>query len=279
MRRMTGASSLKSHAVRELPLLTYVLLKQSAGTHLELDLIDRGRKGDNSNPLLLRLDRMGGPETSDYRELSFGDPRGVPARRDIVAEGERVSHPVLLLAGIACRYKMMDEGRRAIIGFLVPGDPVSPWFLGEQRVDFSACALSPCEVVEISLLASRTGAHAQLVRALSRCDLVDGAIQRMWLANIGQPADKRLAHLLCELHVRLALVGMAAENSFPLLMTQQDLADALGLSSVHVNRVMQYLREEGLIHIANRSVYIPDPKRLEKFAAFDSAYLHLRRAA
>ena len=247
---------------------------------LQLDLIHHKRERGNSNALLLKLDRRGWPEPAGYHELSFGDPRLTLTRRDIVTEGERLSSPVLLLAGIACRYKMMHEGRRAIIGFLVPGDLISPWFLEEQRVDFSACALGPCEVVEISLPPSRspTSAHAQLARALTRCDLVDSAIQRMWLANCGQPADKRLAHLLCELHGRLALVGMADENSFPLLMTQQDLADALGLSSVHVNRVVQYLREEGLIRIANRNVYMPDPERLEKFAGFDPAYLHLGRA-
>jgi len=251
---------------------------------LELNLIadvkHHGHKGGHSNPLLLKLDRMGGTEPADYQELSFGEPRLILPRRDIVAEGEHISRPELLLAGVACRYKMMPEGRRAIIGFLVPGDLVTPWFLEDQRVDFAACALGPCEVAEISLPGFHTpaAAYSELNRALSRCDLMEGAIQRTWLANIGQPADKRLAHLLCELHGRLALVGMADENSFPLLMTQQDLADALGLSSVHVNRVVQYLREEGLIRIANRNVYIPDPGRLEKFAGFDSAYLHLGRA-
>lgn len=223
---------------------------------------------------------MGGPLVS-YHELSFGEPRLVLPRRDIMAEGERVNRPAVLMAGIACRYKMMHEGRRAIIGFLVPGDFISPWFLEDQSVDFGACALSPCEVAELGLTASLTASrtHSQLAHALGRCDLVDGAIQRTWLANIGQPADKRLAHLLCELHGRLAMVGMADDHSFPLLMTQQDLADALGLSSVHVNRVVQYLREEGFIRIANRSVYIPDPQRLAKFACFDSAYLHLGRTS
>jgi len=249
---------------------------------LELELTHRGHKEGAPNPLLLKLDRMDGLEPADYRQLSFGEPRLVLPRRDIVTEGERVSHPLLLLAGLACRYKMMHEGRRAIIGFLVPGDfitpitPITPWSPEEQRVDFGACALSPCEIVE-HLSPQSSGAAPHLARALSRCTLEDGAIQRMWLANIGQPADKRLAHLLCELRGRLAMVGMADENSFPLMMTQQDLADALGLSSVHVNRVMQYLREEGLIRIASRNVYIPDPARLEKFAGFDPAYLHLGR--
>lgn len=242
---------------------------------MEPYLTTHGHKSGSINPLLLRLDRIGGSETADYRDLHFGEARLILPRRDIVSDGELVSRPLLLLAGIACRYKMMHEGRRAIVGFLVPGDLVSPWFLEDQKVDFAACALGVCEVVEVVRLPHRAMAGDPLARALSRCDVVDGAIQRMWLANIGQPADKRLAHLLCELHGRLAMVGMADENSFPLLMTQQDLADALGLSSVHVNRVVQFLREQGLIRIAKRSVYIPDTGRLAKFADFDPGYLHL----
>ena len=107
---------------------------------LDLDLKNHGHTSGSFNPLLLRLDRIGSSETADYRDLNFGETRLILPRRDIVSDGEVVSRPLLLLAGIACRYKMMHEGRRAIVGFLVPGDLVSPWCLEDQKVDFAACA-------------------------------------------------------------------------------------------------------------------------------------------
>ena len=228
-----------------------------------------------------KFDHAGWLGLAEREGLALGEPHLVHPGRDILGEGAFVSHPSLLLAGMACRYKMLGDGRRAIVAFLIPGDFAGPCFLQDHKTDFGVAALTVCEVADIPRLPDRalSGGSPGLARALLRLDQLDRAIQRMWLANIGQPADKRLAHLLCELHERLALVGMADENSFPLLMTQQDLADALGLSSVHVNRVVQYLREEGFIRTANRNVYIPDPARLHKFAGFDSAYLRLGRAS
>src|SRR5262249_11372754 len=105
------------------------------------------------------------------------------------------------------------------------------------------------------------------------------SIQRAWLANISQfAADRRMAHLLCELRQRLAMVSLADGQSFRLPLTQQELADALGLSTVHVNRVMQHLKEQGLIRAMDRTVFIPDLDHLEEFAEFDPAYLLQQRS-
>jgi hypothetical protein len=103
----------------------------------------------------------------------------------------------------------------------------------------------------------------------------DEAIARAWMANISQqPADKRTAHLLCELRHRLALVALADQYRFPLPLTQQDLADALGISVVHVNRVLQGLKRLGLIRSDDHEIFIPDLGRLEQFAEFNPDYLH-----
>lgn len=228
--------------------------------------------------LALKQERTGWLSLAEREGIAVGEPRLIHPGGDILAEGSLVSHPSLLLAGLACRYKMLGDGRRAIVAFLVPGDFVCPCFLQDHKADFGVATLTVCEVAEVPRLAERAldGGHPGLLRAVLHCELVDRAIQRMWLANIGQcNADKRLAHLLCELHHRLARVGLADERGFPFPMTQADLADALGLSQVHVNRVMQHLKELGLVRMANRIIQFPHPDLLEAFADFDPAYLHL----
>lgn len=228
--------------------------------------------------LVQKLDRTGWLSFTEYQDTAFGEPRLVHAGRDILGEGAVISHPSLLFSGIASRYKMLGDGRRAIVGFLVPGDFIAPCFQQDNRTDFGVSAMTLCEVAEAPHLADRAlnGSHPGLARALLRCDQIDGAISRMWLANIGQcHADKRLAHLLCELRHRLTRAGLAGERGFPFPMTQADLADALGLSQVHVNRVMQHLKELGLVQTANRTIQFPHPDLLEAFADFDAAYLCL----
>jgi CRP-like cAMP-binding protein len=230
------------------------------------------------NTLFLKLDRTGWQRLAEREGVTLGEPRLVHPGADILSEGTFAPHPSLLLAGIACRYKMLGDGRRAIVAFLVPGDFVSPCFQQDNKADFGVSALTVCEVAELPRLAERAldGGSTELLRALLRVDLVDRAIQRMWLANIGQcNADKRLAHLLCELRHRLTQVGLADARGVPFPMTQADLADALGLSQVHVNRVMQHLKELGLVRTANRIVQFPHPDLLEAFADFDPAYLSL----
>lgn len=229
----------------------------------------------------LKLDRTGWVSLAKEEGITFGETRMIHPDGELLAEGAPVSHPRLLLAGIACRHKMLGDGRRAIVAFLVPGDFINSCFLKDHKADFGVTALSLCEVVEIPHLVERAleGGSADLRRALLRFDVMDRAIQRMWLANIGQcSAEKRLAHLLCEMHHRLAQVGLADERGFAFPMTQADLADALGLSQVHVNRVMQHLKELGLVRAANRIVQFPNLPMLEAFAEFNPAYLHPQRA-
>jgi len=228
------------------------------------------------NPLTLKLERLCGLEAAECAGLSFGEPSFVDAHEDILADGHVVSSAKLILSGIACHYKLMRDGRRAITAFLLPGDFTNHQMPERQRLNFAVGALTPCRVVDVPLATWRNGENSRLSHALFLSMMIDIAIQRAWLANISQqPADKRVAHLLCEFRHRLALVGLADGSSFRLPLIQQDLADAQGLSVVHVNRVLQHIKEVGLIRIRDRTVLIGDLSRLEAFAEFDPSYLHL----
>ena len=240
-------------------------------------VISRGGKA-MQNALLTKLNRLCGLEPADWASLRFGEPRHAVPHEELLSDGQVVSHAGLLLSGFACRYKMVGDGRRAITAFFVPGDFTNQQMSEHQRLDFGVTTLTVCEIVDVPLATWRDpgSGRTRLSHALTLLAMTDMAIQRAWLANISQrPADKRLAHLLCELRHRLSLVDMADSHSFRMPLIQQDLADALGLSTVHVNRVMQHIKEMGLIRVRDRMILIGDLERLEKFAEFDPSYLHL----
>jgi CRP-like cAMP-binding protein len=204
--------------------------------------------------------------------------RELAAKEDILRQGDSPSEVHLVVEGFACRYKLMAGGKRAIIAYLLPGDicDLHADLLG--RMDHSIGTLQPTIVADISrgqveaLMRGPAIAHA-----LRWSALVDQAILREWLANMGRrPADRQMAHLFCELRVRLAAVGAGATDGFRLPMTQEELADTLGITTVHVNRVLQQLRDAGLIRLAGRQLVIPDIARLESFAEFTPDYLHMR---
>jgi len=229
----------------------------------------------NSSSLKLARGAIPEPELSDA--LSLGRRRFVEGRQEISTRGTENVQFTVLVRGIACRYQIFGEGGRAIVGLILPGDFTVPFVSEPTRADFGVMTLTPSEIVEISRaeLWARAQNNLGLSRALNRSTIVDGAIARAWLANVSrQPADKRLAHLLCELRHRLARVGLADEYGFPLLFTQLDLADALGLSVVHVNRVLQGLKKVGLVRSENHRMIFPDLGALEQFAGFSPNYLH-----
>lgn len=129
------------------------------------------------------------------------------------------------------------------------------------------------------LLQEQLDASPDLSRAVAALFLSEIRVQRQWLANMCQPADKRMAHLLCELRARLAQVGLADVRSFSLPLTQQELGEALGISTVHANRTIQHLKDLGLVRIMDRRVMIADLAQLQQYAEFDEGYLALWPAA
>lgn len=221
------------------------------------------------------------PLPEDDKELVrsvVGPGRPVPAGVDLVREGERTKAVQVILEGQAYRYKLLPDGRRQIIGYLVPGDFCDLYGFLLERMDHSIATRTPCQAVELSeedILELQS--RPMLARALWWSSLVEGAILREWLVNIGRrTADKRVAHILCELLVRLQVVGYAGPNSFRLSLSQTELADTAGLTTVSVNRAFQRLRQSGLISQSLRDITIPDVAALMDYAEFDPSYLHFR---
>lgn len=232
------------------------------------------------NPLILKLEH-GARLTDEDRRLLRSvavETRLVDARQDLIREGEVPDAVHLVLDGFACRYKMLDDGGRSIVAFLLPGDFCDLHVAILGHMDHSIGTLAPCIVVEIPRVKiEELTTHPRIARALWWATLVDEAILREWLVSMGRrPAHKQLAHLLCELLFRLRAVGRASDGMFELPVTQEELGDALGVSTVHVNRVLQQLREDGLISLQGRLVTILDLPALTRFSTFNPNYLHLR---
>ena len=208
--------------------------------------------------------------------------RIVPAQTDLVREGDAPKGVFVILEGMACRHKVRATGARQIMAYLVPGDLCDLDVALLNKMDHAITALSPCRVVCIppKAIAEVMENHPRLARALRMSTLVDEATLREWLVNVGcRPALERVAHLLCELRVRMRAVGLADSDSYDMPLTQVNLADTTGLSSVHVNRTMQELRRSGLIQFQRRRMTILDLTRLTALAEFKSHYLHLGRLA
>jgi CRP-like cAMP-binding protein len=234
------------------------------------------------NPLIKKLQHGADLTDRDRQVLEkvISEPRIIDPRQDIIHEGDRPENVHLILEGFACRYKLLPGGERQIMAYLVPGDfcDLHVSILGEM--DHSIATLSRCKVVHIPCRAIEdiTENHGRINRALWWATLVDEATLREWLVNMGRrPADKQLAHLLCELLVRLQAVGLATENSYEFPVTQAELADTLGISTVHVNRMLQQLRKDGLLTLEGNRLTITNVDGLKGFAEFNPNYLHLTR--
>ena len=174
--------------------------------------------------------------------------RPVEAHQDIIREGEAPKDVHLILKGFACRYKLLKNGRRQIVAYLVPGDFCDLNIFILSAMDHNIGTLSQCTVVDIppNRILEMTELPV-LARACWWVTLVDEATLREWLLNLGQrEAAPRIAHLICELLMRLRVVGLANGNSYELPVTQAEIADTMGLTAVHVNRSLQTLRHMGL---------------------------------
>jgi CRP-like cAMP-binding protein len=201
--------------------------------------------------------------------------RHLRPHEDLIRQGETPESAYFVLEGFLCRYKLLSGGRRAALAYLLPGDFCGPHPEFCAPMDHSVGSLTAATVAEVphQMLQDCLRSEPLLARNLSTAFWTQFAIQRQWLANMGCPSDKRLAHLLCELRSRLAQVGLADERSFLLPLTQHELSEALGISTVHVNRVLQHLKDLGLVRIMDRRVMIADLAMLESFAEFDASYL------
>jgi CRP-like cAMP-binding protein len=209
------------------------------------------------------------------------DARDMSARRNIIREGDRPDHVHLMVEGWAARYKLLPDGARQITAFLIPGDfcDLHVTILGEM--DHSIATLTRARVAYIARgrMAALTE-RPRVARAFWWATLVDEAVLRAWLVNVGRrDAFEAIGHLMCELYLRMKNVGLAADHRFVLPLTQEELADALGLTPVHVNRVLQRMRSDGLINFKGGALEILDYRRLQAAAGFNPNYLHIGEQA
>jgi CRP-like cAMP-binding protein len=231
-------------------------------------------------PLLLKLrrrDALSEREADVLREAIAG-VETLPPGTLMVAAGDRLSRSTLLIDGLVVRFKQLAQGQRQITEVHVPGDFTDLHGYLLKRLEHEVGALTQVRVAYLphASLTRITEREPHLGRLLWLSTLMDAAIQRERILSIGRrSAMGRIAHLMCELYVRLELVEQVEGLSFRFPVTQMDLADATGLTSVHVNRMLRELRNEGLMTFRNGIVEIHDLNRLEQAAEFDRSYLFL----
>ncbi len=229
--------------------------------------------------LVRKLEQFG-PLSEEERRLVEATAfvvRDVEADQDIARVGERLLHCPLLLDGFACRYRSLESGQRQIMAFLVPNDLCDLTSLLLRKLDHSIGTLTAARVAFIphAAVLGWTKQYPALGQLLWRATLVDAAVAREWIVNVGRrTAYQRTAHLLCELMLRMRAAGRARGLACEMPLTQIELADALGLTPVHVNRTLQWLRGESLIELGSGTLTVRNWRELKRAGGFDPAYLY-----
>lgn len=220
-------------------------------------------------------------EEREVIERSISSVRTLPARQQVVHRGELVNTSILLLEGFMCRYLDDREGYRQLVSMHVPGDFVDLHGFPMKRLDHDIATLGPCTVayVEHGALAEILEQHPRLTRWLWFSTLLDAAVHREWIFRMGRlGAEGRVAHFFCELNARLEMVELAHDGRFLLPATQADVAEACGITGVHVNRVLRLMRERRLLLFRSGEVQITDIVGLTALAEFDPLYLYGSRS-
>lgn len=231
------------------------------------------------SPAVRKLEQRSKLSQED-RAAFYGLPffvRTLDAHSYIIREQDLTKNCCVLLSGFAFRSKVVGNGGRQILSVHIPGDmlDLQHAFLGVA--DHSIQMLTTGEVAYVAAGAVRELAftYPAIGRAMWLETLVEASIFREWIANVGRrDARARIAHLLCEIAVRLQAAGLIAGTSYELPMTQEQIGDATGLTGVHVNRTLQMLRSERLVTRSKRAVQIQDWKALSAVGDFRAAYLH-----
>ena len=223
-------------------------------------------------------DRLSDEEKRLIRSI-VGRTRQVGPNEAIVSEGNRPTESTLILEGYTSRQQILSGGQRQITSVHVPGDFVDLHGFVIKTMDHSVVTLTRCIVAYVthSALLKISEEQPHLMRLFWLLTMIDAAIHRRWLTAMGrQSALGQTAHLLCELYVRQKEILRTEEYNFTMPLTQAKLADTLGLSAVHTNRVVQDLREAKLIEWQGRKAKILDWNGLTELAEFDPTYLSLQ---
>jgi CRP-like cAMP-binding protein len=203
--------------------------------------------------------------------------RSVAARQDLVSFGDRPTQACLVLQGWIYRYASLREGGRQILSFAIPGDMPDLQSLHLHVMDHSLATLTACTLAFVphQSLRAALNSHPGLAAALWRDTLIDTSHYRERITSLGRrQALGRVAHLFCELYLRQRAVGLTDGPRCPMAPKQSEIADALGLTSVHLNRVLRTLRARGLIGLSGGVLTIDDWDALAAIAEFDPTFLH-----
>ena len=209
-----------------------------------------------------------------FKQREFG------AQEDIIADGAHSDHCHVLLTGLACRYKILPDGERQIMAFLVPGDLCDAEIFILKKMDHAVGTLAPSTVgmIHSSQMKQLLREVSPISEALWWGTMTDLGVLRERIVDQGRrDASERIAHLLYEMLVRYRVSGAARGLSMDFPITQADLADATGMTPSHVNRVLQRFREDGLIELRSRTLTITNAPRLKSLGEFNATYLHLDR--
>lgn len=200
----------------------------------------------------------------------------------IVREGDKPRSSCLMLSGYSFRHKIAGNGGRQIFSIHMKGDlaDLQNSLLGTADHNLQALTRVEAAMIPVEAIEDIAFTRPAIGRAMWYETLVDGSIFREWTLNVGRrDARTRMAHMLCEFALRIEQAGLGERCDYELPMTQEQLADALGITSVHANRTLMTLAQEGLIARNNRAVRITDWAALRKTGDFDPAYLHLNQPA
>jgi CRP-like cAMP-binding protein len=219
-------------------------------------------------------------DRSELAKLAALSTHTIPPRRDLIREGDAPRSLYLILDGWGCHYRTLEDGRRQIVDFAVPGDLCDLNLFILDRMDHSIAAITRLKVAEIGreVFHRIATGFPNITTALWWQELVSKSIHREWIVNLGQrSAQERIAHLFCEMFLRLESVGLTDGFTCDFAPTQGDIADATGLTAVHVNRTIQDLRRRGLLILERQRLTIPDMLALQQAGGFNPEYLHHRR--
>lgn len=236
-----------------------------------------------NNPWVEKMEQFTAFSDSERARLDtiiMSKQRVFQAQEDVIADGAHSEYCHVLLTGLACRYKILPDGERQIMAFLVPGDLCDAEIFILKKMDHAVGTLTPSTTAMIHSSEMKT-----LLRETSRISealwwgtMTDLGVLRERIVDQGRrDSSERLAHLLYEMLVRYRVSGTTSTNSIDFPITQTDLADATGMTPSHVNRVLQRFREDGTIELRSRTLTVTNPTRLKSLGQFSPTYLHLDR--
>jgi len=234
-----------------------------------------------ANRFIEKLRGLAPLDTGDVDALATATVRSrtVPTRRDLIREGDRPGPVFVMLEGWACRYKILPNGTRQVLAYLMPGDSCDLHIGLLAEMDHNIQTITPARIatVERGEMDEIIDRHPAIAKALYIAQLIDEGTMRAWITSMGRRTSiERVAHLMCELYLRARNIGLTAETELELPLSQLLLADSLGMTPVHLNRVLKQLRLSGAMTLKRGSLVIVDPLMLTEIAGFDENYLHRR---